>query len=57
MRFYNYLKRKPIKQSKKHQGKINPDSGRWMPGVNTSSVGGTPDARKATDQRAQIYKN
>ena len=57
MRFYNFLKRKPIKQSKKHKAKINPNSGKWIPGVNTSSMGGTPNARKATDQAAQIIKN
>lgn len=58
MRFYNFLKRKPIKQDKKHQPKPNPDSGRWFPpnpARSKAGMGTLPS--RYSDQRAQIIKN
>jgi len=39
MRFYNFLKRKPITQDKKHiEPKQPSERGRWMPGTNTQAT-------------------
>ena len=54
MRFYNFLKRKAIKQDKKHtEPKQHGERGRWMP--TTFRTPTLPS--RYSDQRAQIIKN
>lgn len=57
MRFYNFLKRKPIKQSKKHKGQDNPDTGRWKPTIPPVGMGARPEyeKHKLNQKRGSMY--